>query len=410
MASGNKGEAAKTVLIGVTGCIAAYKSCEIVRALQKRGLRCKVVMTEHATHFVDPSTFRSLTREPVGLGLFDDPADPIHHISLAKEADVFLIAPCTANVAAKLACGIADDLLTTTALATKAPLVVAPAMNAGMYENPATQKNLDVLRSRGASIVEPGEGYLACGDEGKGRLAEVEDIVEAVMAALDAAEAPRDLDGLRVLVTAGPTQEPIDPVRCITNRSSGKTGYAVARAAARRGAQVVLVSGPVALEAPEGVECVRVVTALEMMAAAEETFPASDIAVFTAAVADQRPKDPCPRKLKKGADDAALRTIELVDNPDILAELGSRKREGQVVVGFAAETDDLVANAQKKLASKHADLIVANLVGEGRAFGTDDNQVSFVEAGGVRELPLLSKDDLADALLDEALRLRGQAL
>lgn len=409
MASG-EGEAPKTVLVGVTGCIAAYKSCEIVRALQKRGLRCKVVMTEHATHFVDPTTFRSLTREPVGLGLFDDPADPIHHISLAKEADVFLIAPCTANIAAKLACGIADDLLTTTALATKAPLVIAPAMNEGMYESPATQKNLEVLRSRGARIVEPGEGYLACGDEGKGRLAEVEDIVCAVMAALGAGEAPRDLEGLRVLVTAGPTQEPIDPVRCITNHSSGKTGYAVARAAARRGAQVVLVSGPVALEAPEGVERVQVTTALEMMAAAEEAFPASDIAVFTAAVADCRPKDPSPRKLKKGVDDAALRSIELVDNPDILAELGARKREGQVVVGFAAETDDLVANAQKKLVSKHADLIVANLVGEGRAFGTDDNQVSFVEAGGVRELPLLSKDDLADALLDEALRLRVQAL
>lgn len=240
----------KTVLIGVTGCIAAYKSAEIVRALQKRGLRVKVVMTEHATHFVDPLTFRSLTHEPVAVGLFDDPFDPIHHISLAEEADLFLIAPCTANVAAKIAHGIADDLLTTTALACTAPLVVAPAMNVHMYEASATQENLSTLARRGARIVEAGSGYLACGDVGRGRLAEIEDIVDCVLETLEG-DARRDLEGMHVLVTAGPTEEPIDPVRFITNRSSGKMGYAVAEAAAARGAKVTLVSGPVALDAPD---------------------------------------------------------------------------------------------------------------------------------------------------------------
>ena len=393
--------APKTVLLGVTGCIAAYKSCEIVRALQKEGLRCKVVMTEHATRFVDPVTFRSLTHEEVAVGLFDDPADPIHHISLAKEADVFLIAPCTANVMAKMAGGIADDLLTTTALATTAPLVVAPAMNANMYEHPATQANIAALRARGVRVVDAGEGYLACGDEGRGRLAEVSDVVEAALAALDGRH---DLAGRRVLVTAGPTVEPIDPVRCITNRSSGKTGYALARAAARRGAQVTLVSGPVALDAPFGVQVVRVETALEMLAAAEEAFETCDIAVFTAAVADVRPKEYAGQKLKKDANGEGLRTIELVENPDILATLGARK-ESRVVVGFAAETQDVVANARKKLTSKHADFIVANLVGDGRAFGTDDNQAIFVDAAGEEELPLMSKLQLADAILDKALRM-----
>ena len=237
------------VLVGVTGCIAAYKACEVVRGLQKAGVRAKVVMTEHATEFVGPTTFRALTHEPVAVGLFDEPGDPIHHVSLAQECDAFVIAPCTANVAAKLACGLADDLLTTTALATTAPLVVAPAMNVHMHENAATQENLRVLAARGVTLVEAEEGYLACGDVGKGRLADVDAIVAA---ALRAAGVRRDLEGRHVLVTAGPTEEPLDPVRCLTNRSSGKTGYAIARAAVRRGARVTLVSGPVALEAPAG--------------------------------------------------------------------------------------------------------------------------------------------------------------
>lgn len=398
----------KTVLIGVTGCIAAYKSAEIVRALQKRGLRVKVVMTEHATHFVDPLTFRSLTHEPVAVGLFDDPSDPIHHISLAEEADLFLIAPCTANVAAKIAHGIADDLLTTTALACTAPLVVAPAMNVHMYEAAATQENLSILARRGTRIVEAGSGYLACGDVGRGRLAEIEDIVDCVLETLEG-EARRDLEGMHVLVTAGPTEEPIDPVRFITNRSSGKMGYAVAEAAAARGAKVTLVSGPVALDAPAGVDRVPVRTACEMLESVSDPFERCDIAVFTAAVADMRPAAPVDHKLKKSSSDDAnlLSRIELVENPDILATLAARKRDDQIVVGFAAETDDVVANAQRKLASKHADFIVANRVGEGVAFGTDDNQATLVLADGSVDLPLMSKRELADRILDQALALRG---
>lgn len=389
----------KTVLVGVTGCIAAYKSCEIVRLLQKAGVRAKVVMTEHATEFVGPTTFRALTREPVAVGLFDDPSDPIHHVSLAQEADCFVIAPCTANVVAKIANGLADDLLTTTALACTCPIVVAPAMNVNMYENPATRYNLGKLHIRGARIVEAGDGYLACGDVGQGRLAEPADIVAAV---LDELDMRRDLAGRRVMVTAGPTVEPIDPVRYLTNRSSGKTGYAIARAAAARGADVTLVSGPVSLTAPEGVRTVHVETAREMLSAAQEVFATADVAVFSAAVADMRPREAAARKLKKGSADAALGTIELVENPDILATLGATKSPGQVVVGFAAETDDVVANARKKLSSKHADLIVGNEVGGGRAFGTDDNEVWFVTAEETYGLPLMSKDRLADRILDVA--------
>lgn len=389
----------KTVLLGVTGCIAAYKSCEIVRALQKAGVRVKVVMTEHATEFVGPVTFRALTHEPVAVGLFDDPSDPIHHVSLAQEADCFLIAPCTANVVAKIANGIADDLLTTTALATTAPLVIAPAMNVNMYENAANRYNIGKLHIRGARIIEAGDGYLACGDVGKGRLAEVDDIVAAT---LDELGLQRDLDGRQVMVTAGPTVEPIDPVRYISNHSSGKTGYAIARAAALRGAEVTLVSGPVSLPVPEGVRVVRVKTAREMLAAAEEAFGEADIAVFAAAVADMRPREAADHKLKKGQADAELGTIDLVENPDILATLGARKRDGQVVVGFAAETCDVVANAEKKLSTKHADFIVANQVGGGRAFGTDDNAVWFVDEEDVEELPRMAKSRIADEILDKA--------
>ena len=390
----------KTVLLGVTGCIAAYKSCEIVRALQKAGVRVKVVMTEHATEFVGPTTFRALTHEKVAVGLFDDPEDPIHHVSLAQEADAFLIAPCTANVIAKIANGIADDLLTTTALATTAPLIIAPAMNVNMYDNGATRYNIGKLHIRGARIVEAGDGYLACGDVGKGRLADIEDIVGAT---LDELGVRRDLDGRRVMVTAGPTVEPIDPVRYISNRSSGKTGYAIARAAALRGADVTLVSGPVSLPAPEGVRVVRVRTAREMLAAAEEAFRDADIAVFAAAVADMRPRAVSNRKLKKGRDGDELGAIELVENPDILATLAARK-DRQVVVGFAAETNDVVPNAEAKLAAKRADFVVANQVGEGMAFGTDDNAVWFVDAEEVEELPRMPKSRLADEILDKAVQ------
>ncbi len=400
----------KTILVGVTGCIAVYKSAELVRLLQKAGYRVKVVMTEHATHFVDPLTFRSLTHEPVAIGLFDDPSDPIHHISLAEEADVFVIAPCTANVAAKIAHGIADDLLTTTALACTAPLVVAPAMNVHMYEAAATQENLATLEKRGVRIVEAGSGYLACGDVGRGRLADLDDIVSATIAALEgdaASDGDQDLAGKHVVVTAGPTYEPIDPVRFIGNRSSGKMGYAIAQAAVERGARVTLISGPVSLDAPTGVQVVRVQTALEMLAACEDAFSQSDIAVFSAAVADMRPETVSDHKLKKSdtEDSAALQQVRLVANPDILATMAQGKRAGQVVVGFAAETNDVVENARKKLEAKRADLIVANRIGEGVAFGTDDNQASLVTPDGCEDLPLMSKHDLADRILTRAVEI-----
>lgn len=392
------------VLLGVTGCIAAYKSCEIVRGLQKAGVRVKVVMTEHATEFVGPTTFRALTHEPVAVGLFDDPSDPIHHISLAQECDVFLIAPCTANVAAKIAHGIADDLLTTTALACKAPLMIAPAMNVGMYEAQATQDNFELLKNRGVKFVDAAEGYQACGDVGRGRMEEPENIVTAVLAALDEALGrTRDLLGKRVMITAGPTVEPIDAVRYISNHSSGKMGFALAEAALERGAEVTLVSGPVSLENPEGAHVVKVKTARDMLEAASAAFESADIAIFSAAVADMRPANPSERKLKKGSDDSALSSIELIENPDILKTLGHSKAEGQFVVGFAAETDDVIDNARVKLEKKNADLIVANWVGGGRVFGMDENQASLVSTDAVIDLPAMSKRELADRILDACL-------
>lgn len=393
-------EMKKTVLIGVTGCIAAYKSCELVRALQKKGYRVKVVMTENSTHFVDPTTFRALTNEPVAVNLFAGAADPIYHISLAQEADLFIIAPCTANVAAKLACGLADDLLTTTALATEAPLVIAPAMNVHMYQNAITQQNLKTLAARGITIVEADEGYLACGEVGKGRMPEPAQLAEIVDGILSA---PKDLAGKKVMITAGPTVEPIDPVRYISNPSSGKQGYALAQAAQKRGAEVVLVSGPVSLDAPAGIKVVPVKTACQMMEACSESFPECDIAIFTAAVSDMRPSIVADAKLKKGVNDKELSSISLVENPDILKTCGHAKKPGQIVIGFAAETNDVIENAQKKLATKGAQAIVANDVSEGKGFGADENDAFFVTQDEVKPFGPLSKRQLADAILDEAL-------
>lgn len=448
------------VLVGVTGCIAAYKAGEVVRGLQKAGVRVKVVMTEHGTHFVDPVTFRALTHEKVAVDLFDDPSDPIHHISLAQECDVFLIAPCTANVMAKVACGIADDLLSTTALATTATLAIAPAANVHMYEAAATQENMATLRRRGVRFIEGDAGYLACGDVGRGRLADPAVIVRETLGLLaervgldalreaceqhgevpfaavmeqisavssrhpercaESASAPIPTDapqpaavadgaatmpagalaGRTVLVTAGPTVEPIDSVRYISNYSSGKMGYAIAEAAAAAGARVVLVSGPVALAAPAGVEVVPVKTARDMLAAAASVFPAADAAIFAAAVADLRPTNPADRKLKKGRDDAALANVPLTENPDILATLAAGKRPDQYVVGFAAETNDVLMNAHAKLKKKNADMIVANQVGDGLAFGTDNNEVWLVTEGDDVLLPLMSKRAVAERLME----------
>lgn len=397
----------KTVLVGVTGCIAAYKSCELVRALQKKGYRVKVVMTKNATHFVDPTTFRALTNEPVAIDLFVGAADPIYHISLAAEADLFIIAPCTANVAAKIACGLADDLLTTTALATEAPLVIAPAMNVHMYENDITQRNLRALSERGVRIIEAEEGYLACGEKGKGRMPDSEYlacIVDDMLCGACIAGAA-DLTGKRIMITAGPTIEPIDPVRFISNPSSGKMGYALAKAACERGAEVVLISGPVHLDAPAGVTAISVKTARDMMDACEREFPLCDIALFSAAVSDMRPAQSAASKLKKGIDDEALATIRLVENPDILRTCARNKKPDQIVIGFAAETDDVIENAKRKLESKGACAIVANDVSAGKAFGSDDDEAFFVTSDKVKPFGFLSKRELAWAILDEVVLL-----
>ena len=395
----------KTVLVGVTGCIAAYKSCYIVRGLQKAGLRVKVVMTEHATHFVGPTTFRALTNEEVAVGLFDHPSDPIHHISLARECDLFVVAPATANVCAKIARGVADDLLTTTALATSASLVVAPAMNDGMWEDAATQENIALLEARGVRIVSPASGHLACGTEGKGRMEEPDAIVAAV---LDELSRSRDLEGKRVLVTAGPTREYLDPVRFISNPSSGKTGFAIAQEAALRGASVTLVTGPVALADPKDVAIVRVTCALEMLAACDAVYDSCDAAIFTAAVSDWRAAETSPVKIKSGKEDdngAGEKNVAFVANPDIAATLGSRKRTGQVNVVFAAETNDILDNARGKLERKSADLCVANDVSGELGFGSDDNEVWLVDASGETRVPRSSKRHLARQIVDRVVEL-----
>lgn len=398
-AQGQGTTAQKTVLLGVTGCIAAYKACLIVRGLQKASVRVKVVMTPHATEFVGATTFRALTNEEVAVSLFDEPGAPIHHISLAQECDLMLIAPATANVIAKLAHGTADDLLTTTALATRAPLLVAPAMNDGMWENPITQENIAALRRHGVGFVMPASGYLACGSVGKGRLEDPDAIVAHVLREL---ERTQSLAGKRILVTAGPTREAIDPVRYLSNASSGITGYCIAAEAAARGAQVTLVSGPVSLEAPHGVDVVRVESALQMHDACAALRGVIDAAFFVAAVSDWRPAQVSASKLPSGKElgDGRRSSIELVPNPDIAAMMGQSKNPGQVNVVFAAQTEDPLPAARRKLESKNADLCIANNVASGLGFGTRDNRVWFVERDRTQELPVMSKEDIACHLLD----------
>ena len=392
----------KTVLLCVTGCIAAYKSCEITRALQKAGVRVKVCMTEHATSFVGPTTFRALTREEVAVDLFDNPSDPIHHISLAKEPDVVLVAPATANVVAKVAHGQADDLLTTTILATDAPVVVAPAMNVGMWQAEATQKNIATLEQRGFDIVRPATGYLACGDTGEGKLADVDDIVARTLVALETSQA---LAGERVLITAGGTREAIDPVRYIGNRSSGKMGHALARAARAMGAEVTLVTASTQLSIPFGVEGVRVESAAQMLDAVSQRFDACTMLICAAAVADYAPAHPASHKLSKA--DGELTHIDLVKTADILAEM-SRVKGNRVVIGFAAETNDLVRRARAKLERKGCDAIVANDVSRAEStFGSDTNAVTWVSSQGVEELPCTGKQALAFELLRRAVALKS---
>ena len=389
------------VVLGVTGGIACYKALELVRLLVQDSCNVRVVMTREATEFVAPLSFQTLSGAPVGTDLFSlTQESEIGHINLADSADVLVIAPATANVIAKLAAGIADDLLTTVVLATQAPLLVVPSMNVHMLAHPMVQANLGKLRSAGYHVMEAAAGYLACGYEGKGRLPEPPAIAEEIRRLLR----PKDLGGEKIVVTAGPSREPLDPVRYISNRSSGKMGYALARAAARRGAEVTLVSGPTALAAPQGVTTVPVVTAEEMRAAVLAEFDSATAVLMAAAVADYRPRSTAGRKMKRGDGN---RRVELVPNPDIVAELTARKRR-QVVVGFAAETESLVENARQKLHRKNLDLVVANdVTQEGSGFDVDTNAVTLLDRDGtVTPLPVMSKDAVADRICDWLLQHR----
>jgi len=386
----------KKIALGVSSSIGVYKACEVLRGFQKNGLQVQVVMTANATRLISPLLFSSLSGLETIVGLFDEPsARTIGHVSLAKEISLYCIAPATANVIGKLAAGVADDFLATLFLAVRCPVLVAPAMNEAMYLHPRTQANIASLKANGVDFVEPGKGYLACGDEGWGRLAEPEEIVEAGTALIGGAES---LKGKRVLVTAGPTREFMDPVRFLSNPSSGKMGYELAKEALRRGAEVTLVSGPTSLLPPAGAKIENVTTAEEMKAAVLRAFPRADAVVMAAAVSDFRFKDVLPEKAKK-RDLAGA--VEIEETEDILAILGKRKKN-QVLVGFAAETGDMIANARKKMAGKRADLMVANPVGEGRGFGTDDNEIHILHPSGkVRSMPRLSKREISRAIFDE---------
>ncbi|MHB1421324.1 MAG: bifunctional phosphopantothenoylcysteine decarboxylase/phosphopantothenate--cysteine ligase CoaBC [Bacillota bacterium] len=387
----------KTVVLGVTGGIAAYKAAEIVSQLVKLNAQVHVLMTQAATRFISPLTLRTLSGNPVSLDLFSEPqVGKVHHIEMAEKADLFLVAPATANFLGKVSHGIADDLLTTTILATQAPVLVAPAMNMHMYDNPLCQENIHRLKGIGYEFIDPAVGVLACGDVGRGKLAPVEQIISRVCTLL---EGRQDLAGRSVLITAGGTQEAIDPVRYIGNRSSGKMGYALAKAARARGAKVILVSGPVALEPPAGVETLLVESALEMHRVVMERFPKVDVVIKAAAVADYRPVMAAAEKIKKKGNNL---TIELLENPDILKELGEKKREGQILVGFAAETNDLIRNAAEKIKRKKLDMIVANdVTREGAGFGSDTNVVTLLyNDGRIESIPLLPKEEVAHRICD----------
>lgn len=396
----------KKIVLGVTGGIAVYKAVDLVSRLRKAGCEVRVVMTEHAQQFVTPLTFKEISGNAVATSMWNANQEfNVEHIALANWADAFLVAPATANILAKMACGLADDLLSTTLLAAQAPIVVCPAMNTGMYQKPATQENIAKLQERGVTVMPPAVGHLACGTSGPGRLPEPQQIVEFMSAFFAGREG--DLRGLRVLVTAAGTREPIDPVRYVGNRSSGKMGYAVAQMAAERGADVLLISGPSALAAPPNVRVVNVETTNEMLEACLAAYGDVDIVIKAAAVADYRPRDVADQKIKKKTDDAL--TVVMDKNPDILKTLGAKK-EQQVLVGFAAETQNLLANAREKVVKKNLDMIVANdVTAAGAGFNSDTNIVKFLFANGdVRELEQMPKVDVANRILDEAIRIRNE--
>ena len=393
----------KCVVVGVTGGIAAYKTCEVVSRLKKLHVDVRVIMTKNATEFVSPLTFQSLSHNPVSVDTFANIQTwEIEHIALAQRADVFVIAPATANIIGKLACGIADDMLSTTVMATHAPVLIAPAMNTAMLENAATQQNMRTLSERGMRFIAPGTGMLACGTSGAGRMSEPSQIVDEIVRTLRPRE---DFAGLSVVVTAGPTAEPLDPVRYITNRSSGKMGYAIAEAAHARGAHVTLISGPTAIQPPKGVDFVRIGTTQELYDAVLGHADA-DVVIQAAAPADYRAREISPTKIKRTGDSLM---IELVPNPDIAAALGARKHPGQTLVGFAAETNNVIENAQGKLKRKSLDLIVANDVTRaGAGFDVDTNIVTLIDGEGMKELPMMTKREVADGILDRVAELRAR--
>lgn len=393
----------KTVVLGVTGGIAAYKALELTSRLKKAEADIKIIMTKAAAEFVSPLSFQSLSQNPVALDMFEEPkAWEIRHISLAKAADVFAVVPATANFLGKAANGIADDMLTTTYTACKAPKLIAPAMNTNMFENPVTQENIKKLKSLGAEFVMPAEGRLACGDVGTGKLADIDLIFENI--ARVALSKDADLRGKKVVVSAGATREALDPVRYLTNHSSGKMGFAIAKAAYLRGADVTLVAGAHTCPEARGINTVNVSSALEMRGAVLSAAEDADIIIMAAAVADYRPKSVSDSKIKKSCGDMSL---ELTRNPDILKELGEKYAGKKVIVGFAMETEELIKNAAEKCAAKGADFIVANnLSTAGAGFGTDTNVASIVRPdGSAEDLPKMSKDELADIILTEAAKL-----
>ncbi len=391
----------KEIVLGVTGGIAAYKAAELVRLLIKEGARVHVVMTKNAQQFITPLTFQTLSGNPVVTDLFTLLEETkIGHVALADLAELIVILPATANIIGKIANGIADDFLSTMVMASKAPVLFVPSMNVNMWENKALQQNVQTLRERGYHFMEPGEGELACHWYGKGRLAELKEVIEKIKEIFS----PKDLKGEKILVTAGPTQEPIDPVRVITNRSSGKMGYALAKVARRRGAEVLLVSGPTSLSLPrEDIQLFSVRTAEEMRRAVLSNIESCSIVIKAAAVSDYRPKKVSQEKLKKTTSSLSL---ELERTEDILEELG-KKKGNRILVGFAAETENLLANAQKKLMEKNLDMIVVNDVTKpGAGFGVDTNQVKLLfSSGEIKDLPLMTKEELADRILDEIVSL-----
>lgn len=386
----------KTVVLGVSGGIAAYKIANLASMLMKQHANVRVIMTQNATNFITPTTFETLTGQKCLVDTFDRNFEfQVEHVSLAKQADIFMIAPATANVIAKVAHGLADDMLTTTFLACKKPKYLVPAMNTQMYENPITQDNLKICRNYGMHVIDPASGYLACGDTGAGKMPEPETLFEYILQEL---ACEKDLVGKKILVTAGPTREAIDPVRYITNHSTGKMGYAIARAAARRGAEVTLVSGPVDLKAPLGVKLVPVVSAKDMFEAVTAVSDQQDAIVKAAAVADYRPAVVGTEKTKKSDGNMS---IELERTDDILAWLGAHRKEGQVLCGFSMETQNMLENSRAKLEKKHVDMIVANsLRAAGAGFGTDTNIVTVITKDGAEELELMSKDQVAHEILN----------